>query len=98
MSDCCNTDQNAHTEPDILVIGGGSAGFSAAITAADACLRLGELHGLTKESVIFPRPALGPEKLLPGRLSPGQGADPQGQRCHQPGRHRRSLHPHHGGV
>ena len=36
MSDCCNTDQNAHTEPDILVIGGGSAGFSAAITAADS--------------------------------------------------------------
>jgi len=36
MSDCCNNENNAHTEPDILVIGGGSAGFSAAITAAES--------------------------------------------------------------
>ena len=33
MSDCCSKKNN--TEPDILVIGGGSAGFSAAITAAE---------------------------------------------------------------
>lgn len=33
MSDCCET---KNTSPDILVIGAGSAGFSAAITAAEA--------------------------------------------------------------
>jgi len=32
MSDCC---ENKNTSPDILVIGAGSAGFSAAITAAE---------------------------------------------------------------
>jgi len=36
MSDCCDKEKNLHTQPDILVIGGGSAGFSAAITAAEA--------------------------------------------------------------
>ncbi|MEX2124949.1 MAG: mercury(II) reductase [Woeseia sp.] len=35
MSDCCDKKKGLHTEPDILVIGGGSAGFSAAITAAE---------------------------------------------------------------
>jgi len=32
MSDCCD---KASTSPDLLVIGGGSGGFSAAITAAE---------------------------------------------------------------
>ena len=32
MSDCCKTE---NTSPDLLVIGAGSAGFSAAITAAE---------------------------------------------------------------
>lgn len=36
MSDCCNPEMNAHTAPDILVVGAGSAGFAAAITAAEA--------------------------------------------------------------
>jgi len=35
MSQCCD-EQYSITAPDILVIGGGSAGFSAAITAADS--------------------------------------------------------------
>jgi len=35
MSDCCTNEKKSYTEPDIVVIGGGSAGFSAAITAAD---------------------------------------------------------------
>ena len=35
MSDCCSKETDINTEPDILVIGGGSAGFSAAITAAE---------------------------------------------------------------
>lgn len=36
MSDCCDNEKHLHTEPDVLIIGGGSAGFSAAITAAEA--------------------------------------------------------------
>lgn len=36
MSYCYDKEKELHTEPDILVIGAGSAGFSAAITAADA--------------------------------------------------------------
>jgi len=35
MSDCCVGDKNRDIQPDILVIGGGSAGFSAAIAAAE---------------------------------------------------------------
>jgi len=35
MSECCANENDTNTEPDILVIGGGSAGFSAAITAAE---------------------------------------------------------------
>ncbi|MBD3648088.1 MAG: FAD-dependent oxidoreductase, partial [Pseudomonadales bacterium] len=35
MSDCCDAENNPARAPDILVIGAGSAGFSAAITAAD---------------------------------------------------------------
>ncbi len=35
MSNCCSAEEVRHTQPDILVIGGGSAGFSAAITAAE---------------------------------------------------------------
>lgn len=35
MSDCCPKENNKNAEPDILVVGGGSAGFSAAITAAE---------------------------------------------------------------
>lgn len=42
MSDCCSVEdapprhkEGAGTKPDILIIGGGSAGFSAAITAAE---------------------------------------------------------------
>ena len=35
MSDCCANENDTNTEPDILVIGAGSAGFSAAITAAE---------------------------------------------------------------
>lgn len=46
MSDCCSkesamhNEKNANIEPDILVIGGGSAGFSAAITAAEVGARV----------------------------------------------------------
>ena len=42
MSDCCETKETCdsgekkNTTPDLLVIGGGSAGFSAAITAAES--------------------------------------------------------------
>jgi len=36
MPDCCTTEKDSHTEPDILVIGGGSARFSAAITGAES--------------------------------------------------------------
>lgn len=36
MSDCCEPQNTQSTTPDLLVIGAGSAGFSAAITAADA--------------------------------------------------------------
>lgn len=39
MSDCCSTessDNSVKTKPDLLVIGGGSGGFSAAITAAES--------------------------------------------------------------
>ncbi len=41
MSDCCNNNDSCETEsrnktPELLVIGAGSAGFSAAITAAEA--------------------------------------------------------------
>lgn len=41
MSDCCNSNDSCETKsynktPDVLVIGAGSAGFSAAITAAEA--------------------------------------------------------------
>lgn len=36
MSDCCEPKNTQSTTPDLLVIGAGSAGFSAAITAADA--------------------------------------------------------------
>lgn len=42
MSDCCETKESCdsgkgkNTTPDLLVIGGGSAGFSAAITAAES--------------------------------------------------------------
>jgi len=36
MSDCCEPENTQSTTPDLLVIGAGSAGFSAAITAADA--------------------------------------------------------------
>lgn len=35
MSDCCANERSGGATPDILVIGGGSAGFSAAIAAAD---------------------------------------------------------------
>lgn len=41
MSDCCKVEEGcengneANTKPDLLIIGGGSAGFSAAITAAE---------------------------------------------------------------
>ena len=35
MPECCPTNKNDHTKPDVLVIGGGSGGFSAAITAAE---------------------------------------------------------------
>lgn len=42
MSDCCEAKESCdsgkekHTKPDLLVIGGGSGGFSAAITAAES--------------------------------------------------------------
>ena len=35
MSDCCATNRESRTEYDLAVIGAGSAGFSAAITAAE---------------------------------------------------------------
>jgi mercuric reductase len=35
MSDCCKHNSEINTSPDILIIGGGSGGFSAAITAAE---------------------------------------------------------------
>ncbi len=47
MSDCCSVEegpplhpQSADTKPDILIIGGGSAAFSAAITAAESGARV----------------------------------------------------------
>ncbi len=35
MADCCSADGNRGDAPDVLVVGAGSAGFSAAITAAE---------------------------------------------------------------